>query len=148
MTIAALRLRLGLSLSLLLAGWSAAAGVAAEKPKPEKGKPDDINARFRDPDVAQSIKSFEGEGRDIFQKRNELVGVCDLRPGMDVADVGAGTGLFTRLFAAKVAPGKVYAVDIAKKFIDHIEKTARERYGYIQPGDRVYKLVPTEPRSN
>ena len=30
----------------------------------------------------------------------------------------------------------------------YIEKTARERYGYIQPGDRVYKLVPTEPRSN
>jgi cell division protein FtsB len=27
----------------------------------------------------------------------------------------------------------------------YIEKTGRERYGYIQPGDRVYKLVPTEP---
>jgi cell division protein FtsB len=30
----------------------------------------------------------------------------------------------------------------------YIEKTARERYGYIQPGDKVYKLVPTEPKSN
>ncbi len=30
----------------------------------------------------------------------------------------------------------------------YVEKTARERYGYIQPGDRVYKLVPTEPKSN
>jgi cell division protein FtsB len=30
----------------------------------------------------------------------------------------------------------------------YTEKTGRERYGYIQPGDRVYKLVPTEPKSN
>lgn len=30
----------------------------------------------------------------------------------------------------------------------YVEKTGRERYGYIQPGDRVYKLVPTEPKSN
>jgi ubiquinone/menaquinone biosynthesis C-methylase UbiE len=47
---------------------------------------------------------------------------------MDVADVGAGTGLFTRLFARGVGPrGKVYAVDIARPFIQHIEKTAREK---------------------
>ena len=52
---------------------------------------------------------------------------CELRAGLDVADVGAGTGLFTRLFAPQVAPGKVYAVDIAKKFIEHIEKTCREQ---------------------
>jgi len=30
----------------------------------------------------------------------------------------------------------------------YVEKTARERYGYIQPGDRVYKLVPTPQKSN
>ena len=52
---------------------------------------------------------------------------CKLRPGMTVANVGAGTGLFTRLFAAEVGPkGRVYAVDIARKFIEHIEKTSQE----------------------
>lgn len=46
---------------------------------------------------------------------------------MAVADVGAGTGLFTRLFAGAVGPkGKVYAVDIAPKFIEHIEKTCKQ----------------------
>ncbi len=30
----------------------------------------------------------------------------------------------------------------------YIEKTGRERYGYIQPGDRVYKLVPAEKKPN
>jgi Methylase involved in ubiquinone/menaquinone biosynthesis len=46
---------------------------------------------------------------------------------MTVADVGAGTGLFTRMFAKMVgSQGKVYAVDIAPKFIEHIEKTCKE----------------------
>ena len=105
--------------ALLLIGL----GLSAAEPP----KRDDINARFRNPDVDQSIKNFEGESREIFQKRDEILAACGLRPGLDVADVGAGTGLFTRLFAAQVSPGKVYAVDIAQKFIDHIEKSSREQ---------------------
>ena len=74
------------------------------------------------------IKQFEGESREIFRKREEIVAACGLEPGMDVADVGAGTGLFTRLFAPEVAPdGKVYAVDITPGFIEHIEKTCKEQ---------------------
>jgi ubiquinone/menaquinone biosynthesis C-methylase UbiE len=47
---------------------------------------------------------------------------------MDVADVGAGTGLFTLLFAPQVGPkGTVYAVDIAAKFLDHIREAAAQR---------------------
>ena len=49
------------------------------------------------------------------------------RVSMVVADIGAGTGLFTRLFAKEVGPtGKVYAVDIAPKIIAHIERTCKE----------------------
>jgi len=100
---------------------------AAHLPAGEGPKGGDINARFRNPDVGQSIKSFEGESREIFQKRDEILAACGLRSALDVADVGAGTGLFTRLFAPRVAPGKVYAVDISRKFIEHIEKTCREQ---------------------
>jgi ubiquinone/menaquinone biosynthesis C-methylase UbiE len=104
----------------LVASFAAPLGAA------EQAKPEDINAKFRNPDVVQSIRSFEGESREIFQKRDEILAACDLRAGIDVADVGAGTGLFTRLFASRVAPGKVYAVDISQKFIEHIEKTCRD----------------------
>ena len=46
---------------------------------------------------------------------------------MNVADVGAGSGLFTRLFAAEVAPGgTVYATDIAENFLKHIAETCKE----------------------
>ncbi len=29
-----------------------------------------------------------------------------------------------------------------------IEKTGRERYGYIRPGEKIYKIVPTDSKSN
>ncbi len=93
----------------------------------EKSVRPGINDPFKDPDLAKYIGTFEGESRDIFAKRKEIVADCKLKPGMAVADVGAGTGLFTRLFAKEVGDkGKVYAVDISKKFLDHIAETCRE----------------------
>ena len=86
-----------------------------------------INKPFENPDVPEYVGKFETESREIFAQRKEIVAACKLKPGMRVADVGAGTGLFTRLFAREVGlDGKVYAVDIAPKFIRHIEKTCKE----------------------
>jgi SAM-dependent methyltransferase len=93
----------------------------------EKSVRPGINDPFKDPDLPKYIGVFEGESREVFAKRKEIVAACQLKPGMVVADIGAGTGLFTRLFAPAVGPtGKVYAVDIARKFIDHIAKTCKE----------------------
>src|SRR5262249_50217807 len=86
-----------------------------------------INKDFENPDVPGFIEKFETESREVFAQRKALVAACQLKPGMRVADIGAGTGLFTRLFAKEVGPkGKVYAVDIASKFIKHIEKTCKD----------------------
>jgi len=85
-----------------------------------------INKDFENPkvNVQEYITKFEGESREVFTKRKQIVEACRLKPGMAVADVGAGTGLFTRLFAAAVGEkGKVYAVDIVPKFIKHIDET-------------------------
>jgi ubiquinone/menaquinone biosynthesis C-methylase UbiE len=93
----------------------------------EKSVKPGINDPFKDPDVAKYSKLFEGESREVFTHRNEIVAACRLKPGMVVADVGAGTGLFTRLLAKAVgADGQVYAVDIAPKFLEHIQRTCRE----------------------
>ncbi len=47
---------------------------------------------------------------------------------MTVADIGAGTGFFTFLFADAVGrDGRAYAVDISPDFLAHIDKQANER---------------------
>lgn len=93
----------------------------------EKSVKPGINAPFRDPDVKEFQEKFEVESREVFARRNEIVKGCKIKPGMTIADIGAGTGLFTRLFSEATGPeGRVVAVDIAQKFLDHIEKTSRE----------------------
>jgi len=90
----------------------------------EKSVRPGINKPFEKPDVEEFIKKFEGESREIAAHAKEIVAACKIKPGMAVADVGAGTGLFTRKFAAVVGEkGKVFAVDIAPNFLRHIEKT-------------------------
>jgi 3-mercaptopyruvate sulfurtransferase SseA/ubiquinone/menaquinone biosynthesis C-methylase UbiE len=93
----------------------------------EKSVRPGINKPFENPDVPEFIGKFETESREIFAQRKEIVAACNLKPGMTVADIGAATGLFTRLFTKQVgAKGKVYAVDNAPKFIKHIEKTCEQ----------------------
>jgi len=71
---------------------------------------------------------FETEGREVYDNRELIVEKLALQPGMAVADVGAGTGLFTWLMAPKVgAAGKGYAVDIAKTFVDHTVMSSHAR---------------------
>ena len=102
------------------------AGLAPLAAQEKSVKPG-INDPFKDPDVKEFQGKFEVESREVYAKRKEIVGRCKLKSGMAVADVGAGTGLFTRLFGAEVGDkGKVYAVDISKKFLDHVAKTAKE----------------------
>jgi ubiquinone/menaquinone biosynthesis C-methylase UbiE len=101
-------------------------GLPGRATTQEKSVRPGINQPFQNPDVKRFVGIFETESREIFAKRMEIVAACKLKPGMVVGDIGAGTGLFTRLFAEAVGPqGKVYAVDIARKFIDHIEQTCK-----------------------
>ncbi len=86
-----------------------------------------INDSFRDPDVKEFRERFEVESREVYTRRKEIVAACRIGLGQTVADIGAGTGLFTRLFAEAVGPeGRVVALDIAPKFLDHIRATSRE----------------------
>ena len=99
---------------------AAAVGVPASV-----GADPKINAGFYTADAALWGGRFEGESREIYRKRAEIVDASGVKTGMVVADVGAGTGLFTVLFAKRVAPaGKVYAVDISEPFMNAVAKRA------------------------
>jgi ubiquinone/menaquinone biosynthesis C-methylase UbiE len=93
----------------------------------EKSVAPEINKAFVKPNVADFQNKFEKEGREAFEQREAIVKACKLREGMHIADVGAGTGLFTRLFASEVGvKGLVLAVDISEDFLKHIQDTAGE----------------------
>src|SRR5574341_1008495 len=59
--------------------------------------------------------SYEGFGRDGWQRPEEVLRAVGVRPGDHVADLGSGGGYFTFRLAKAVGPtGKVYAVDVDK----------------------------------
>lgn len=79
-----------------------------------------INDDFTNPtlDVDAMVKRFEAESREVFAQRTKIARAVGAQPGMTVADVGAGTGLFVDFLAKDVgAQGRVYAVEIAPPFV-------------------------------
>lgn len=62
---------------------------------------------------------LERISREAEEKPSLLVKNMGLKPGMNIADIGAGSGYFTRRIAPIVGPkGKVYAVDIQQEMLD------------------------------
>jgi len=73
------------------------------------------------------VATLEGPQRIATQKIDAVLSKLDLKPGMVVADIGAGSGLYSRPLAKAVAPaGKVYAVDIQQDLLDHINQRSKE----------------------
>lgn len=107
-----------------------------------------INAPYRARGAARTwSRRFERDGREVHDHRIEIVAALNLKPGMAVADVGAGTGLFTLAFAEAVGPtGKVYAVDLIPAFLEHIRKKLDRadlrHVQLIQATDRSAELPP------
>lgn len=88
-----------------------------------------INDRFLDPalDVSEWLGRFEIESREVYAARERVLDVCAIKPGSTVADIGAGTGFYSRLFAHAVGEkGWVYSVDISANFLQHINMQAAE----------------------
>lgn len=86
-----------------------------------------INLPYQNPDVQQWRDIFERDGREIWDRREQILQTLNLSEGQQVADIGAGTGFFSLMMARKVGPsGHVYAVDIAKNFIDAILVRAQD----------------------
>jgi ubiquinone/menaquinone biosynthesis C-methylase UbiE len=73
------------------------------------------------------IKIFEAAGRDQWQRPGLVMKALEIKPGMTIADIGAGSGYFTRRFAKAVGPsGKVYAVDISSDILDYLKQRAQK----------------------
>ena len=78
-------------------------------------------------DAKEWIDRLERPDRIAGLKVPEIVSRLGLKPGMVIADIGAGTGVFSRPLAKAVAPsGKVYSVDIDPGLLDYINQRAKQ----------------------
>jgi len=79
------------------------------------------SAQERNP-IPERLKYLEEPDRDRWQMPERVIGALGLRRSAVVADVGAGTGYFSRRFAKQVA--RVYAEDIDLDALDFLRKAA------------------------
>jgi precorrin-6B methylase 2 len=101
---------------------------------------DGIGKRYMGRDIAgvmgwQGAAWLEREEREREERTDLLVTALKLKPGMVVADIGAGTGYLARRMAATVMPGgKVLAVDVQPEMVSMLQsmvsKTGRT---HIEP---------------
>ena len=72
------------------------------------------------------IKLLEGERRVAGLQVDKVIETLKLKSDRKIADIGSGSGLFTRPLAKKAGKGVVYAVDIDQKLLDHVAKTSAD----------------------
>jgi len=74
------------------------------------------------------IVTLDAAARVQGLKIGEVLPKLGLKPGQTVADIGAGSGIFSIAFSRPVKPGgKVYAVEVDGKLIEHIVDSATEQ---------------------
>lgn len=96
----------------------------------------DINSEFLSTDLNPSewVQRFESQTREVASERAAIVAAIGVRYGQWIADVGAGTGLFLRPLSYTVGRrGRVFAVDISPRLVEHLERrVAEERISNVQ----------------
>ncbi len=140
-----------LILCSLLCSWTSLAWAQTQtvEVKRPANLPEGINDSFLDPEmkVEDFIQRFEVESREVFACQDQILAAIQLEPGMSVADVGAGTGLYMQPLSKSVGPtGKVYAVDISPKFVKHLRQRSQdenlENVEVVMCSDRDSNLRP------
>ena len=84
--------------------------------QPHEGSPH----HQRPADIHQYLEHLDRAERDTDQQPDKVVEALNLKPGLSVADIGSGSGYFTRRFIQAVTEkGKVYAIDIEPEMLQY-----------------------------
>jgi SAM-dependent methyltransferase len=92
--------------------------------------PDGIGRTYFGREIAHfmshaGIPWLERDSRESEERTSALLDALELRPGMCVADIGAGSGRLTVPMARRVAPGTAYGTDIQPEMLRFLEARAR-----------------------
>jgi ubiquinone/menaquinone biosynthesis C-methylase UbiE len=125
-----------LAVVLILAATAALNAAGPPVPKYEyraAHDPDGIGKFYMGREIAwvmghQAADWLDRPERVKEERTDKLLKMLPLKPGMVVADVGAGSGYFSFSMAEKVGPkGKVLAVDIQKEMLTIIRKRMKAK---------------------
>ena len=73
-----------------------------------------------------AIPWLERDTRESEERTSALLDALGLKPGMTVADIGAGSGRLTVPIARRIAPGIAWANDIQPEMLAFLEARARK----------------------
>jgi ubiquinone/menaquinone biosynthesis C-methylase UbiE len=83
--------------------------------------------QIRFDDAEKWVRIFEDPKRAKWQQPDKVVKIMNLKPGDVVADIGAGTGYFTRRFARAVGPeGRAIGLDIETSLVNYMKEDAQK----------------------
>jgi FkbM family methyltransferase len=95
------------------------------------GDPNGINKWYMGRQIAHvmshwGIDWLERPERQFEENSALLLKNLNLKSGMHVADIGAGSGYYTSLIAKRIGNGKVYAVDVEPQMILFLNERIKE----------------------
>src|SRR5262245_22479968 len=133
----------GLILSPLVACLLFAGALACHR-APTPLPSDDATSHHPFDDVRYWRRVFDDPKRNQWQQPAVVIEELQLTAGMNVADLGAGTGYFSRYLASAVGEsGTVFAVDTEPNLVEHLRDRA-EKEG--TPNVVTILAAPDDPR--
>jgi ubiquinone/menaquinone biosynthesis C-methylase UbiE len=113
--------------------------LGQDRYKIRAGDPNGINKWYMGRQIAHVMSHYgidwlEREEREMEENTTLLLKNLAVKPGMVVADIGAGSGYHSALLSKMVGTGKVFAVDVEPEMIAYLNaRIKQEKLSRIVP---------------
>jgi ubiquinone/menaquinone biosynthesis C-methylase UbiE len=113
--------------------------LGQDRYKIKTGDPNGINKWYMSRQIAQVMSHYgidwlERKEREMEENTSLLLKNLAVKPGMFIADIGAGSGYHSALLSKMVGTGKVFAVDVEPEMIGYLnERIKQEKLSRIVP---------------
>ncbi len=113
--------------------------LGQDRYKIKAGDPNGINKWYMGRQIAQVMSHYgidwlERPEREKEENTSLLLKNLVVKPGMMIADIGAGSGYHSALLSKMVGSGKVFAVDVEPEMIAYLsERIKQEKLSHIVP---------------
>jgi protein-L-isoaspartate O-methyltransferase len=110
----------------LIALFICLAGNGQDRYVVKGGDPNGINKWYMGRQIAYVMSHYgigwlERPERELEENTSLLIRNLDLKPGMNIADIGAGSGYHSSIISKLIGKGKVYAVDVEPEMIAFLD---------------------------